>query len=40
MKMNRFAYLLVLGLVLTIAASGCRKRPATLTPLERPQDRG
>lgn len=33
MKMNRFAYLLVLGLVLTIAASGCRKRPATLTPL-------
>jgi len=33
MKINRFAYLLVLGLVLTIAVSGCRKRPSTLTPL-------
>jgi peptidoglycan-associated lipoprotein len=33
MKTNRFAYLLVLGLVLTVAASGCRKRPSALTPL-------
>ena len=33
MKMNRFAYLLVLGLVITLAASGCRKKVGTLTPL-------
>ena len=33
MKINRFAYLLVLGLVLTIAASGCRKRPSNVTVL-------
>jgi len=31
--MNRFTYLLVLGLVLTVAVSGCKKRPSTLTPL-------
>jgi peptidoglycan-associated lipoprotein len=33
MKINRFAYLLVLGLVVSVAASGCKKRPSTLTPL-------
>ena len=27
MKLNKFANLLVIGLVLTVAASGCRKKP-------------
>jgi peptidoglycan-associated lipoprotein len=33
MKLNKFANLLVIGLVLTIAASGCRKKPVNPTPL-------
>jgi len=33
MKLNKFANLLVIGLVLTIAASGCRKKPVGLTNL-------
>jgi peptidoglycan-associated lipoprotein len=33
MKLNKFANLLVIGLVLTIAASGCRKKPVNLTQL-------
>ena len=33
MKLNKFANLLVIGLVLTIAASGCRKKPVNTTPL-------
>ena len=33
MKVNKFANLLVIGLVLTIAASGCRKKPVGLTNL-------
>jgi len=33
MKPNKFANLLVIGLVLTIAASGCRKKPVNTTPL-------
>jgi peptidoglycan-associated lipoprotein len=37
MKLNKFANLLVIGLVVTIAASGCRKKPVntTLLPGER-----
>jgi peptidoglycan-associated lipoprotein len=37
MKLNKFANLLVIGLVLTFAASGCRKKPVntTLLPGER-----
>ena len=33
MKLNKFANLLVIALVLTVAASGCRKKPVGLTPL-------
>jgi peptidoglycan-associated lipoprotein len=33
MKLNKFANLLVIGLVLTVAASGCRKKPVNTTPL-------
>jgi peptidoglycan-associated lipoprotein len=33
MKLNKFANLLVIGLVLTVAASGCRKHPVHPTPL-------
>src|ERR1035437_3212522 len=33
MKLNKFANLLVIGLVLTVAASGCRKKPVGLTQL-------
>ncbi len=33
MKMNRFATFLVIGLAVTLAASGCRKKPTGLTPL-------
>jgi peptidoglycan-associated lipoprotein len=33
MKLNKFVNLLVIGLVLTIAASGCRKKPVNPTPL-------
>ena len=38
MKLNKFTYLLVLGLILTVAASGCRKKPGYLTriPGEKP----
>ena len=31
MKLNKFANLLVIGLVLTVAASGCRKKPVNTT---------
>jgi peptidoglycan-associated lipoprotein len=45
MKLNKFVNLLVIGLVLTIAASGCRKKPVNPTPLpgaitHRPTDTG
>ena len=33
MKLTNFTKLLVLGLVLTVAASGCKKRPGQITPL-------
>src|SRR5437763_16753597 len=33
MKFTKFANLLVFALILTVAASGCRKRPGYLTPL-------
>jgi peptidoglycan-associated lipoprotein len=33
MKLNKFVNLLVIGLVLTIAASGCRKKPVNTTVL-------
>ncbi len=33
MKLNKFANLLVIGLVLCVAASGCRKKPTPLTTL-------
>ncbi len=33
MKLNKSANLLVIGLVLSLAASGCRKKPVGLTPL-------
>ena len=33
MKWNKFVSLLVIGLVITIAASGCRKKPVNTTPL-------
>ena len=33
MKLTKFANLLVLGLVLTVAASGCKKKPTPLTVL-------
>jgi len=33
MKLTDFTKLLVLGLVLTVAAAGCKKRPGQITPL-------
>ena len=33
MKLNKFANLLVIGLALTVAASGCRKKPVNVTGL-------
>ena len=33
MKLSRFANLLVIGLVVTVAASGCKKKPYNVTPL-------
>lgn len=33
MKLTDFTKLLVLGLVLTVAVSGCRKKPGQITPL-------
>jgi peptidoglycan-associated lipoprotein len=33
MKLNKFANLLVIGLVLIVAASGCRKKPVNVTEL-------
>lgn len=33
MKLTDFTKILVLALVLTVAASGCRKRPGSITPL-------
>lgn len=36
MKLTKFANLLVLGLVLTVAASGCRKTPVGVTKLPNP----
>ena len=33
MKLNKFVNLLVIGLVLTVAASGCRKKPVNTTTL-------
>jgi peptidoglycan-associated lipoprotein len=33
MKLTDFTKVLVLGLIVTVAASGCRKRPGTITPL-------
>lgn len=46
MKLSRFSYLLVLGLIITVAAgSGCRKRPGYVTNLpgahtQNPSDQG
>lgn len=45
MKVTKFANLVVLGLVLTVAVAGCRKKPSYLTPLPGsrtglPQDAG
>ena len=37
MKLTKFANLLVLGLVLTVAASGCRKTPVGVTKLPNPK---
>jgi len=33
MKLTDFTKLLVLGLIVTVAATGCRKKPGTITPL-------
>ena len=33
MKLNKFANLLVIGLVLCVAASGCKKKPVGVTDL-------
>ena len=33
MKLSRFANLLVIGLVLTVTVSGCKKKPYNVTPL-------
>ena len=33
MKLFRFANLLIIGLVVTVAASGCKKKPYNVTPL-------
>src|SRR5262245_13047179 len=44
MKTNKLTYLLVLGLVMTLAATGCKKRPGYLTQIPgtagTPQDQG
>ena len=37
MKLNKFVNLLVIGLVLTVAASGCRKKPVNVTELPGPR---
>ena len=37
MKRNKFVSLLVIGLVLTVAASGCRKKPVNTTILPGPR---
>ncbi len=39
MKLSKFANLLVLGLVVTVAASGCKKKPYNVTPLPPPGSR-
>ena len=39
MKMMKFANLLVIALVMTVAASGCRKKPVGVTPLPNPYAR-
>jgi peptidoglycan-associated lipoprotein len=36
MKLTKFANLLVIALALTVAASGCRKKPTGVTPLPNP----
>lgn len=36
MKLMKFTNLLVMGLVLTVAASGCKKKPTGVTPLPNP----
>jgi peptidoglycan-associated lipoprotein len=36
MKLTKLANLLVIGLVLTLAASGCKKKPVGVTPLPNP----
>jgi peptidoglycan-associated lipoprotein len=36
MKLTKFANLLVIALVMTVAASGCRKKPVNVTPLPNP----
>jgi peptidoglycan-associated lipoprotein len=36
MKLTKFANLLVIALVMTVAASGCRKKPVGVTPLPNP----
>ncbi len=33
MKLSKFVSLVVIGLVLTVAASGCKKKPGYITPL-------
>src|SRR5262252_3191187 len=33
MKLTDFTKLLVLGLILTVAGAGCRKKPGAITPL-------
>ena len=37
MKLTKFANLLVIGLVLTVVASGCRKKPVGVTKLPNPR---
>ena len=39
MKLTKFANLLVIALVMTVAASGCRKKPVGVTPLPNPYAR-
>ncbi len=36
MKLTKFATLLVIALVMTVAASGCKKKPVGVTPLPNP----
>jgi peptidoglycan-associated lipoprotein len=36
MKLTKFANLLVIALVMTVAASGCKKKPVGVTPLPNP----